>query len=100
MWIVLHDNYLIGVVVFKRAVVCIFVGSLAFASSARAECSVTEVQKKAEAFALALQTLVEKDQDKYIKTIRAMEQDLPALQESNDLDVICKFYDDWIEKVK
>ena len=84
---------------FMIAVLMVFAGG-AFAHAA---CTAEEASAKAQEFMNAATALAQKDAQKYQEVATAMQKDLPALQQSatnNDLDALCKFYDDWIEKMK
>ena len=84
----------------KKVFALVFVSLFATASIAGAECTVEEAQEKANNFTTALQEAAQNDQQKYMEAVTAMQQDVPALQGANDLDALCKFYDDWTEKLK
>jgi hypothetical protein len=44
--------------------------------------------------------LAQKDAQKYGEVAQAMQAQLPELQKMQDLDALCKFYDEWIAKMK
>ena len=85
---------------FKKALVvslALLFGSVSFAGAA---CTVEEAQAKAQAFQAALMEAAQKDQKKYQEAMVAMQKDLPELQKANNMDSMCKFYDDWTAKLK
>ena len=67
---------------------------------AKAACTAEEAQAKSQAFMNAAMELAQKDPEKYGEVAQAMQTELPELQKINDLDGLCKFYDDWTEKMK
>ena len=73
---------------------------LGTAGYAAAACTAEEAQAKAQAFQQAAVSAAQKDPQKYQDAMTAMQKDLPALQQANNLDALCKFYDDWAEKLK
>ena len=73
---------------------------LGTATYATAACTVEEAQAKAQAFQQAAVNAAQKDPQKYQDAMTAMQKDLPALQQANNMDALCKFYDDWAEKLK
>ena len=74
-----------------------FLCSGAFAGAA---CSVEEAQAKATEFSNAAMALAQKDPNKYAEVAQAMQVQLPELQKANDIDALCKFYDEWTAKMK
>ena len=82
---------------FMIAVLMVF-ASGAFAHAA---CTPEEAGAKAQEFMNAATTLAQNDAQRYQEVTTAMQQQLPALQQNvNDLDALCKFYDEWIAKMK
>ena len=73
---------------------------LGAAAYAGAACTVEEAQAKAQAFQQAAMNAAQKDPQKYQDAMTAMQKDLPELQKANNMDALCKFYDDWAEKLK
>ena len=73
---------------------------LGSASYAGAACTVEEAQAKAQAFQQAARNAAQKAPQKYQEAMAAMQNELPELQKANNLDALCKFYDDWAEKLK
>jgi hypothetical protein len=77
--------------------VMMFLGS---AGIAHAACTAQEAQDKAMAFQQAAMASAQKDPQKYQQAMAAMQKDLPELQKANNMDDLCKFYDDWAKKLK
>jgi hypothetical protein len=77
--------------------VVMFLGSIGIANAA---CTAQEAQDKAQAFQQAAMASAQKDPQKYQEAMTAMQKDLPELQKVNDMDALCKFYDDWTKKLK
>ena len=84
----------------KRSLFFIVAGVLVAFSETYAVCTPEDVEEKSRAFISEFQALASADNSKYIEAIGIIEQNLPALQDAESLDAICKFYDDWQEKVK
>ena len=78
-------------------IVMVLLGTATYATAA---CTVEEAQAKAQAFQDAAMSAAQKDPQKYQEAVTAMQQDLPALQQMNDMDALCKFYDDWTNKLQ
>jgi hypothetical protein len=72
-------------------------GSVSYAGAA---CTPEEAQAKAQAFATSAATFAQKNPQKYQEIVMSMQKDLPALQQANNLDALCKFYDDQNAKMK
>lgn len=85
---------------FKKVLAFTVLLSLGAASHAAAACSTEEATAKAQAFQQAIMEVAQKDQKKYQDVMAAMQNDLPKLQQANNLDAICTFYDDWTAKLK
>ena len=82
---------------FMLAIMMVFAGG----AFAHAGCTAEEAQAKAQDFMNAATTLAQKDAQKYAEVAQAMQQQLPELQKNvNDMDALCKFYDEWIEKMQ
>ncbi|CAK7029331.1 MAG: hypothetical protein DELT_02715 [Desulfovibrio sp.] len=63
-------------------------------------CTQEEAVAKAQEFQQVIMQAAQKDPQKYQEVVNAMQKDLPALQQANNLDAMCKFYDDWTAKLK
>ena len=72
-------------------------GSFSFAMAA---CSPEEAQNKALAFAHALQEKAQKDPPHYATIIQDPQPRLLELQQKQDMEALCKFYDEALEKLK
>ena len=82
---------------FMLAIMMVFAGG----AFAHADCTAEEAQAKAQDFMNAATALAQKDADKYAQVAQAMQEQLPELQQNvNDLNSLCKFYDEWIEKMQ
>ena len=84
----------------KKVLALIVVALLGTATYAAAACTAEEFQSKAQAFQEAAMSAAQKDPQKYQEALTAMQNDLPALQQANDLDALCNFYDDWTNKLQ
>jgi hypothetical protein len=84
----------------KKALALSFMLLLGSAVSAGAACTAEEAQAKVAAFQQAAMASAQKDPQKYANAMAAMQKDLPELQKANNMDAICKFYDDWTAKLK
>ena len=72
-------------------------GTVSYAS---AECTVEDLQAKAQAFQEVAMAAAQKDAQKYQDAMTAMQKDLPELQKANNMDALCKFYDDLTAKLQ
>jgi hypothetical protein len=73
---------------------------LGSATSVGAACTQQELLAKAQDFQQIYTAAAQKDPQKVQEVTLAMQKDLPELQKSNDVDALCKFYDDWTQKLK
>ncbi|MDR2819083.1 MAG: BTB/POZ domain-containing protein KCTD2 [Desulfovibrio sp.] len=74
---------------------------LGAATCADAACTAEEAQAKAAAFQQATMEAAQKNPQKYQDAMTAMQKDLPAIQQNvNDMDSLCRFYDEWTAKMK
>ena len=85
---------------FKKVFIFTVLLSFSVGSYAFAGCSTDEAMAKAKAFQEVVVDVAQKDPQKYQEIMTAMQNDLPALQTSDNMDALCKFYDDWTEKLK
>jgi hypothetical protein len=67
---------------------------------AHAACTAEEAQAKGQTFTNAAMALAQKDPQKYGEVAQAMQTQLPELQKMQDMDALCKFYDEWTAKMK
>ena len=72
-------------------------GSFSFAMAA---CSPEEAQNKALAFAQAMQDKAQKDPSNYATIMPDLQPRLLELQQKQDMEALCKFYDEALEKLK
>lgn len=73
---------------------------LSTTSLASAACSPEEAQKKANEFAAAVQKKSSADPQGYAKIMQELQPQLLKLQQEQNLENMCKFYDDALEKLK
>ena len=85
---------------FRKVLALAVLLTLGSASYAAAACTNEEAMAKAQAFQQAAMEAAQKNPQKYQEAVTAMQKDLPELQKINDLDKLCKFYDDWTAKLK
>ena len=74
--------------------------SLGAFSFAMAACSPEEAQNKALAFAQAMQDKAQKDPSNYATIMQDLQPRLLELQQKQDMEALCKFYDEALEKLK
>lgn len=79
------------------AVAALVIGS---ASIAGAACTPEEAQSKALNFAQAVQTMSQQNPTKYAEIMQELQPELLKLQQQQDLDALCEFYDEALEKLK
>lgn len=84
----------------KKIAIFTFILALGTSSYAIAACTQEEATAKAQEFQQVVMQSAQKDPQKYQEAATAMQKDLPALQQANDLDAICAFYDKWTAKLK
>ena len=70
------------------------------ASLTAAACSPEEAQKKANEFATAIQKKAQADPKGYAEIMQELQPQLLKLQQEQNLENMCKFYDDALEKLK
>ena len=73
---------------------------LSTTSLASAACSPEEAQKKANEFAAAVQKKSQADPQGYAKIMQELQPELLQLQQKQDLDALCVFYDKAMERFK
>ena len=74
--------------------------TLGFSSFAEAGCSPEEAQQKANAFVQTIQDVAQKDPEKYAKAMQELQPELLQLQQKQDLDALCVFYDKAMDRLK
>lgn len=72
-------------------------GSFSFAMAA---CSPEEAQNKALALQQAMQDKAQKDPSNYATIMQDLQPRLLELQQKQDMEALCKFYDEALEKLK
>ena len=85
----------------KKLILCAaFAMVLGFASFAGAGCSPEEVQSKALAFTQAAQTKAQQAPAEYAEIMQELQPQLLKLQQEQNMDALCAFYDEALEKLK
>lgn len=84
----------------KKVAVFSLLLTLGTSSYAIAACTQEEAVAKAQDFQQVILQAAQKDPQKYQEVVTAMQKDLPALQQANNLDAMCTFYDEWTAKLK
>ena len=78
----------------RKLIVCAAVAlTLGMAGLAQAGCTAEEAQQKATAFAQAVQAKSQQDPEGYAKVMQ-------ELQQKQDVDALCAFYDKALSKLK
>jgi len=77
--------------------VVMVLGTVSYADAA---CTPEEMQAKAQAFQQAAMATAQKDAKKYQDVMATMQQELAELQKANNMDAMCKFYDDLTAKLQ
>ena len=67
---------------------------------AHAACSAEEAQQKALAFSKTIQEVSQKDPEKYAKVMQELQPELLQIQQKQDVDAMCAFYDKALERLK
>lgn len=73
---------------------------LGVSSPVWAGCSAEEAQQKALAFAQVIQEESQKNPEKYAKIMQELQPELVQLQQKQDMDALCVFYDKAMERFK
>ena len=74
--------------------------TLGFSSLAEAGCTPEEAQKKAMDFAQAVQTKSQKDPAGYAQIMQELQPQLLELQQKQDMQALCKFYDEALPRLQ
>ena len=74
--------------------------TLGFSTLAEAGCSAEEAQQKANAFAQTIQEVSQKDPEIYAKVRQERQPVLLPLQQKQDMDALCVFYDKAMDRLK
>lgn len=69
-------------------------------SLALAACSPEEAQAKALEFSQVLQSKAQKDPSGYAQVMQELQPELTQLQQKQDIDALCAFYDKAIAKLQ
>lgn len=68
--------------------------------TAQAACTPEEAQTKANAFAQAIQAKAQSDPNGYAAIMQELQPQLLDLQQKQDMDALCEFYDAALNKLK
>ena len=74
--------------------------TLGMAGLAQAGGTAEEAQQKATAFAQTIQEVSQKDPEKYAKVMQELQPELLQLQQKQDMDALCVFYDKAMDRLK
>ena len=85
----------------RKLIVCAAVAlTLGMAGLAQAGYTAEEAQQKATAFAQAVQAKSQQDPEGYAKVMQELQPELLQLQQKQDVDALCAFYDKALSKLK
>ena len=70
------------------------------AGLAQAGCTAEEAQQKAATFAQVVQAKAQQDPEGYAKVMQELQPELLQIQQKQDVDALCAFYDKAIAKLK
>ena len=74
--------------------------TLSFSGLALASCTAEEAQQKALAFSQAIQEFSQKDPAKYAKVMQELQPELLQIQQKQDVEAMCAFYDKALARLK
>ena len=74
--------------------------TLGMAGLAQAGCTAEEAQQKAATFAQVVQAKAQQDPEGYAKVMQELQPELLQIQQKQDVDALCAFYDKAIAKLK
>ena len=74
--------------------------TLSFSGLAVAGCTPEEAQQKALALTQAMQEYSQKDPAKYAKVMQELQPELLQIQQKQDVQAMCTFYDKALERLK
>ena len=81
----------------RKLIVCAAMAlTLGMAGLAQAGCTAEEAQQKAATFA----QVVQQDPEGYAKVMQELQPELLQIQQKQDVDALCAFYDKAIAKLK
>ena len=81
----------------RKLIVCAAMAlTLGMAGLAQAGCTAAEAQQKAATFA----QVVQEDPEGYAKVMQELQPELLQIQQKQDVDALCAFYDKAIAKLK
>lgn len=74
--------------------------TLSLPGLAQAACTPEEAQQKALAFSQAVQEFSQKDPAKYAQVMQELQPELLEIQQKQDVEAMCAFYDKALERLK
>ena len=74
--------------------------TVSFSGLAIAGCTAEEAQQKALAFSQAVQEFSQKDPAKYAKVMQELQPELLQIQQKQDVEAMCVFYDKALARLK
>ena len=85
----------------KQLIVCAAM-ALTFGTAGLAQAGGTaeEAQQKAAAFAQVVQAKAQQDPEGYAKVMQELQPELLQIQQKQDIDALCAFYDKALAKLK
>ena len=85
----------------KQLIVCAVMAlTLGTAGLAQAGCTAEEAQQKAMTFAQVVQAKAQQDPEGYAKVMQELQPELMQVQQKQDMDAMCAFYDKALAKLK
>ena len=85
----------------RKLIVCAAMAmTLGMAGLAQAGCTAEEAQQKAATFAQVVQAKAQQDPEGYAKVMQELQPELLQIQQKQDVDALCAFYDKAIAKLK
>ena len=83
-----------------KSVILAVIGLLGTGMFAKSACTSEELQAKHQAFIEVALLLAQKNPEQYAEVAQAMQAELPELQKLNDIEGLCRFFDEWLEKMR
>ncbi len=85
----------------KFSILLALVSVLGLGAIAHAGCTQEEAQQKAVALSAKIQEVARKDPNRIVAVNQDMQAQLPELRKNpNDIEAICKFYDDMLARLQ
>ena len=83
----------------RKLIVCAAM-ALTLGMAGQAGCTAEEAQQKAATFAQVVQAKAQQDPEGYAKVMQELQPELLQIQQKQDVDALCAFYDKAIAKLK